>query len=352
MVSDREIPLAILYCSTEKYCNPKFDFGTLLKSTIETFSPSGVVIVEDTQDTPPLSEERRNEERRRIIPETGDSYEQYHDSVSSRMSCSSSKNENERKCKNVSGTHGGNIIRDIFSSDKNDKRFHTIIPETCDSFDQSEFANDTLPSKSKPHIKPPESSARNTIDKLCVKREERQANVLRKNAKFQREEHVVREEDNFTFEHDNSALKQNKPIFGKNKCSMPEGDDPLFMNYNNSAPTNKNILNSERDNSIRLENENLVSRDHKNGSDGSWMIARKPRIVSIEKIDNGCNRLGKNCVRIEGEFHNSQEKEPIRSVFVENQKEIERTEQLIGVNERDEKEEEKTRNMVSNNIYL
>ncbi|XP_076621292.1 nibrin isoform X2 [Colletes latitarsis] len=49
MISESEIPLAILHCSMDKYCNPKFTFTELLKRT-QPKPDSSEVLVIDTQD--------------------------------------------------------------------------------------------------------------------------------------------------------------------------------------------------------------------------------------------------------------------------------------------------------------
>lgn len=69
MISETEIPLAILHCSTEMYCNPLFKFSTLLKSKPNV--PTGDVLVEDTQDA--VKSDTRQVKRTAIIPETFDS---------------------------------------------------------------------------------------------------------------------------------------------------------------------------------------------------------------------------------------------------------------------------------------
>ncbi|XP_078035306.1 nibrin isoform X2 [Augochlora pura] len=89
MIAETDIVLAILHCSTEKYCNPKFNFSDLLKRP-PAKSDSSKVIVLDTQDLTPdvrvlpkvISNisitsnvnAKKPAQRVEIIPETCDSY--------------------------------------------------------------------------------------------------------------------------------------------------------------------------------------------------------------------------------------------------------------------------------------
>ncbi|KZC05552.1 Nibrin, partial [Dufourea novaeangliae] len=52
MISESDIPLAILHCSVEKYCNPKFRFGEFLKRSQIKFDSSAILAL-DTQDVMP-----------------------------------------------------------------------------------------------------------------------------------------------------------------------------------------------------------------------------------------------------------------------------------------------------------
>ncbi|XP_025073983.1 uncharacterized protein LOC105426835 [Pogonomyrmex barbatus] len=66
MISDTEIPLAVLYCTMEIYCNPKFDFISFLKLKVQTFSPSDIIISENTQDV----NINKKQIKKQIIPDT------------------------------------------------------------------------------------------------------------------------------------------------------------------------------------------------------------------------------------------------------------------------------------------
>lgn len=118
MISDTEIPLAILHCSTEMYCNPKYDFVTFFKSKTPTFFSTDMII-ENTQD---IVNTDTRQIKRKVIPET----------------CESQNDENvlkkirfdENKKKHISGVNKNNIVtRDI----DNRESKHKVIPETYDS---------------------------------------------------------------------------------------------------------------------------------------------------------------------------------------------------------------------------
>lgn len=120
MVSDTEIPLAILHCNTETYCNPKYDFATFLKKLETQKIFSSDMIIENTQD---IVNTDMISIKRKIIPETCES--QNNESVSKKIRCF---DENE---KNISDVSKSNIVT-VQNIDNRESKCK-IIPETCDS---------------------------------------------------------------------------------------------------------------------------------------------------------------------------------------------------------------------------
>jgi len=70
LISDTEIPLAIFHCSTEMYCNSKFEFAAFLKAKAQTCPTSDVVIIEDTQNTIDRIDKGERIKEAKVIAET------------------------------------------------------------------------------------------------------------------------------------------------------------------------------------------------------------------------------------------------------------------------------------------
>lgn len=130
MISDTEIPLAILHCNTERYCNPKYYFTTFLKLETQKFRSSDIII-ENTQDV--VNTDVRSI-KRKIIPETCESQDNLN--VSKKIRCF---DENER----ISDIDESNIA--IMQNIDNEKFKCKIIPETCDSQTNKNISKNSYP---------------------------------------------------------------------------------------------------------------------------------------------------------------------------------------------------------------
>lgn len=119
MISDIEIPLAILHCTTEMYCNPKYDFATFFKLKIPTFFSSDTII-EDTQD---IVNTDTRQIKNKIIPETCESQ-------NNEISAKKIHYFDENKGKHISGNKN-NIV--MTQNIDNEEFKCNIIPETCES---------------------------------------------------------------------------------------------------------------------------------------------------------------------------------------------------------------------------
>ncbi|XP_077266703.1 uncharacterized protein LOC143899859 isoform X2 [Temnothorax americanus] len=126
MISDSEIPIAVLHCNTETYCNPKYDFATYLKSETPNIFLSNTII-ENTQD---IVNTDTRQIKRKIIPETCESPS--NESVSKKVRF----DESER---NISGN-----ITTTQNTDNIESKCK-IIPETCDSQTSKKSSKSSYP---------------------------------------------------------------------------------------------------------------------------------------------------------------------------------------------------------------
>ncbi|XP_020284599.1 nibrin [Pseudomyrmex gracilis] len=131
MISETEIPLAILHCSTEIYCNPLFKFGTLLKSKPHVIATN--VMVEDTQD---VVKTDTRQVKRKIIPETYDSQDIQHLPTRVRFSDESEQRNIPR------ASTSGNVTEDTQNAVKRNIGCK-IIPETCSSLNSDKVSNES-----------------------------------------------------------------------------------------------------------------------------------------------------------------------------------------------------------------
>ncbi|XP_011138845.2 nibrin [Harpegnathos saltator] len=339
MICDSEIPLAILHCSTEKYCNPKFNFGTILKSSTQMFSPSDLVIVEDTQDASSTSNKRKIEgtEQPRIIPETLDSQ---CDSGTSKKVRICDKNEQEDILENSKRES------DVFSN-KNDKQ-PQIIPETCDSLDKS-IASDNFSRSDikKPRIIP-ESCDKNSVSSPSIQDEQCSKDISPEDIGFPQEEKVILEKKH------GSTLEKRNVMFEEDDLLL---EDTTF-NKDNLTLKRKNLMFKK---SCPLKNDNWAGQNDEDESE-SWKSSKGPRIVSIEKINNSdksnirtdrmANKsLGKDCFEIEESFDSQlkqrdkydDEKVEVIDIEKENKRGKEKSRKMemkeLKIEEKDEKRE-------------
>lgn len=153
MIPEFEIPLAILHCSTEKYCNPKFRCAEFFKKPEIRLERSKVIIV-DTQDDgarPSTSDTNvpRSKQAVKIIPDTNDSFSSQDLTHMSHLQKSlkdivyGTSVENNNKLKS-------NINHNVIATEsikQNAKALHSeenavCIPETYDSFTSNSMSID------------------------------------------------------------------------------------------------------------------------------------------------------------------------------------------------------------------
>lgn len=274
MVSDTEIPLAILYCTTTMYCNPKFDFAIFVKLRAQMFSPSDTIITEDTQD---VDNAAKRQIKSNIIPETCVSQNNKNISKETYFS-----NENEQK-----GTYNAsksNIMMKDKQNVNNRESKRKIIPETCDSqnnehilkktrfSDKNEQSNISI-SKDDSEIKIQNNE--NNIKNICSFNENQQNNICNN------ESNIV---NNIFYNSIVSTKVSKQPQIIPESCTfLEESVNNIFSGKSNNKQAQnifdtgksneKNILNNlsvEKEENVELqekeifvENNSILAKNHK-----------------------------------------------------------------------------------------
>ncbi|KMQ84640.1 Nibrin [Lasius niger] len=225
------------------YCNPKFDFATFVKLKTQIFSPSDMIIVEDTQE---VDNAAKKQIKRNTIPETCDSQNNI---VSTKMYFTDESEQREES------------VNNIFSDKSNNKQAH-IIFDTC--------------------------KFKNILSNVTMEKEETD--------ELQEKE---------VFVENNSILAKNnkkKDILEENKYKFQQLGN-MFINKDSSTSENSNLNCKEN---LIVENDSLNDNTDK-FENARWERSRNseyPRILSIEEIDNNemyiqrgkeKNILGKYC---------------------------------------------------------
>lgn len=284
MISDTEIPLAILYHSTEMYCNPKFKFVALLKSNTQMFSSSDVTMIEDTQDV--NKTDNRIRRTRTIIPET----------------CVSQDNTNDTR-RDVSDVNRNNVATQ--NTDQG-KIARNIIPETCESQKNDDVSTNktqdgkivvNIFSRKRAEIIPESicSSGENASGTISDKSDRRRAR--NENSKL-----VSKIFENVDSEPDEIKMVKNIA----QRQSIGSQGEKLFQKTDNKSRAKEALVSvttteQERENYLIPETNDsryVTQDDPSRGKDDSlnnsashqdskrFESLKRPRIVSIEEIDN------------------------------------------------------------------
>lgn len=272
MVSDTEIPLAILYCTTIMYCNPKFDFATFVKLKAQMFSPSDTIITEDTQD---VDNAAKRQIKSNIIPETCDSQNNKNISKETYFS-----NENEQK--GTYNTSKSNITMKDKQNVNNRESKRKIIPETCDSQNNEHILKKTRFSdkNEQSNIRTSKDNSRkiqnneNNIKNICSFNKNQQNNICNESnivnnifynsivsKKVNKQHQIIPESSSFLEE------RVNNIFFGKSNNKQAQ------IIYDTSESNEKNILNNvsiEKEENVELqekevfvENNSILANNHK-----------------------------------------------------------------------------------------